>query len=291
MMKYLLNISILLLISGATLFGQRDSETIKKSFEVQKASSDFWFCLCNINGTVDVEAYDGNTIELELNKQIKGRSDDDVKQGMEELKLLVDEGEDYVKVLMESPNQTIREKDDPLACGWNWNGNRIGPRYDFQFDYKIRVPKGISVKVSTVNKGDLEVRNVEGNIYANNVNGDVILENVQGDTKAGTVNGVIEVSYVKMPKEFGSFETVNGDILVETPGNANGVFNFQTQWGKVYSDLDFSAKLAPKVTKASGKRGGTMYKISNSNGYQLGEGGPSMEFETLNGDIRIKKKK
>ncbi|WP_208506128.1 DUF4097 family beta strand repeat-containing protein [Roseivirga sp. E12] len=288
-MKYLLNILVMLMLSS-TVMAQRDTETIKKSFNVTDANADFWFCLCNINGGVTVEAYNGSTIELELKKQIKGRSQGDVKQGMEELKMLVDEGDDYVKVLMQSPNQEIIERDDPLACGWNWNGKRRRVNYDFQFDYIIKVPKGISVKISTVNQGDLDIRNVEGNIYANNVNGDVTLEDIQGDTKASTVNGVLEVSYVKMPTEFGSFDTVNGDILIETPENANGVFNFQTQWGKVYSDLDFNAKLAPKVSKTSGKNG-TMYKISNSNGYQLGKGGPTMEFETLNGDIRISKKK
>ncbi len=291
MMKHVLNVLVMLSISTLTLLGQKDSEMIKKSFSVKKSDVDFWFCVCNINGTVEVEAYDGKSIELELKKEIRGRTDSDVKQGMEELKLYVDEGAEYVKVLMESPDQMIREKDDPLACGWDWNGNRGGPKYDYRFDYKIKVPKGISVKVSTVNNGDLEIRNVEGNIYANNVNGDVTLEGIQGDTKASTVNGVVEVSYIKMPTEFGSFSTVNGDILIGTPSGVNGVFNFDTQWGKVYSDLDFDSKLAPQMKKTSGGKGGTKYKISNSNGYQIGKGGPSMEFKTLNGDIRISKKK
>lgn len=289
-MKYLLNILVILTLSSSAI-AQRDSQTVKKSFNVADARTDFWFCLCNINGGVTVEAYDGNTIELELRKLIKGRSQSDVKQGMEELKMLVDEGKDYVKVLMESPGQDIIEKDDPLACGWNWNGKRRRVNYDFQFDYTIKVPRGISVKISTVNQGDVDIRNVEGNIYANNVNGDVTLEDVQGDTKASTVNGVLEVSYVKMPKEFGSFETVNGDILIETPSKPSGVFSFQTQWGKVYSELNFDTKLAPKMVQTAGKNGEKMFKISNSNGYQIGKGGPEMEFETLNGDIRISKKK
>lgn len=290
-MKYLLNIMVLLLVSSVTLIGQNDSEIIKKSFNVEKPDAEFWFCLCNINGSIEVEAYDGKTIELELSKKVNGRTKELVSQGMSDLKLYVDEGSDYVKVLMDSPNQSVAEKDDPLACGWEWNGNRRGPGYDYEFDYTIKVPRGISVKVSTVNNGDLEIRNVGGNIYANNVNGDVTLEGIQGDTKASTVNGVVEVSYTKMPKEFGGFETVNGDILIEVPMDPSGVFNFKTQWGKVYSDLDFDSKLAPKMVKSSNRRGEAMFKISNSNGYQVGKGGPSMSFETLNGDIRISKKK
>ncbi|OEK06276.1 DUF4097 family beta strand repeat-containing protein [Roseivirga misakiensis] len=288
-MKRIINIALLMMLSIGALIAQRDSETITKSLKVKDNSKEFWFAVCNINGNVDVEAYSGNTIEIELKKQISARSADNVRAGMEEVKMLISEGDDFAKVNFEFPDQKIREKDDPLDCGWDWNGNRRKSRYSYLLDYKIKVPNGISVKISTVNEGDVSIRNVEGEIYAGNVNGDITLINIESNTKASTVNGVIEAVYTKMPSEFGSFNTVNGDILLEVPSKSSGVYNFQTQWGKVYSDLDFDSKVAPKVMKTSSGKG-TKYKISNSNGYQMGKGGPSMEFETLNGDIRIRKK-
>lgn len=290
-MKYLFNVLVLILVFNATSYGQKNSEVIKKSLKVENDNSEFWFCLCNINGSVEVEAYEGSTIELELNKQVSARNNSDVKEGMENLKVIVSQGKDYAKVIMQSPDHVIEEKNDPLDCGWSWNGNRRGVDYQYRFDYKIRVPKGISLKISTVNNGDIDIRNAGGNIYANNVNGDVALDGIRGNTKAHTVNGVIEVSYDEMPDEFGSFKTVNGNIVLRTPEKSSATYNFQTQWGKVFSDIDFDAKLSPKMVKTSGRSGETKYKISNSNGYQVGEGGPSMEFETLNGDIRLKKKK
>ncbi|MFY0593821.1 DUF4097 family beta strand repeat-containing protein [Roseivirga sp.] len=289
-MKKIFNIMVLLILSCSVLLGQRDSEVIKKSLKVNDSSKEFWFAVCNINGNVDVEAYNGNTIEIELKKQISARSNADVKTGMEEVKMLISEGDDFAKVNFEFPDQQIREKDDPLDCGWDWNGKRRRSKYSYKLDYKVRVPEGISVKISTVNDGDVSIKNVNGEVYAGNVNGDITLENIQSNTKASTVNGVIEASYTKMPTEFASFSTVNGDILISAPDRSNATFNFQSQWGKVYSDFDFDSKVAPKVMKTSSGRG-TMYKISNSNGYQIGEGGPSFEFETLNGDIRISKKK
>lgn len=289
-MKYILKTIVLMIVSSVTLLGQKDSEVIKKSLKVNDNTKEFWFCVCNINGDIDVEAYDGNTIEVELKKQISARNSNDVKLGMEEVKMRVSEGSGFAKVMFEFPDQQIEDKDDELDCGWSWNGNRNRPKYSYRLDYKVKVPRGISVKVSTVNDGDVFIKNAGGEIYAGNVNGDITLEGIQGNTKANTVNGVIEVTYNKMPKEFGSFKTVNGDILLSAPESSSAVYNFQTQWGKVYSDFDFDAKVAPKMVATSNDKG-TRYKISNSNGYQIGKGGPAFEFETLNGDIRVRKKK
>lgn len=279
-----------MVVSSMTLFAQRDSEVITKSLKVNDNSKEFWFCVCNINGDIDVEAYDGNTIEVELKKEISARSASDVKLGMEEVKMRVSEGEGFAKVMFEFPDQQIEDKDDELDCGWSWNGKRNRPKYSYRLDYKVKVPRGISVKVSTVNNGDVYVKNSGGEIYAGNVNGDITLEGIQGNTKANTVNGVIEVTYDKVPNDFGSFKTVNGDILIAAPERSSAQYNFQTQYGKVYSDFDFDAKVAPKMVATSSDRG-TKYKISNSNGYQVGKGGPAFEFETLNGDIRIRKKR
>ena len=272
-------------------FGQSKSESITKSLEVKDRNLEFWFCVCNINGSVEVEAYEGNTVEVIVEKRVSGHNQSDVDLGMKELQLRILEGEDFLRLSVESPIQRMAEKQDPLQCGWDWNEKTDRRDYWYTMDYKIKVPKGISVKLSTVNKGDILAKGVTGNIYASNVNGDVTLEEIQGDTKANTVNGKVEVSYVKMPKDFASFKTVNGDIEIFVPGNGNGIFNFQSQWGEIYSDLDFSQKLAPKVTKTAAGNG-TKYKVSNSNSYQFGQsGGASFEFETLNGDVYLRKQK
>lgn len=290
MRRKLLMTTVALMIATVA-WAQGKSETITKSLEVKNKSAEFWFGVCNINGSVDVEAYDGNTVEITIEKRVNAKNQADVDLGMEELQLKMSEGDDFAKLYVGAAEQTMVEKADPLQCGWDWNGRDYKRDYWYSIDYKIKVPKGISVKLSTVNKGDVFAKGVTGNVYASNVNGDVTLEEIQGDTKATTVNGKVEVSYVKMPKEFASFKTVNGDIEIYVPNGGNGVFNFQSQWGEIYSDLEFSQKLAPKVTKTS-TGNGTKYKVSNSNSYQFGKaGGASFEFETLNGDVYLRKQK
>ena len=272
-------------------FGQSQSETIKKSIAVKDNSKAYWFCVCNINGDIDVEAYNGKTVEVEIIKEIRSRNAEDVRQGMEDIQVSVEEGTDYARIIMTSPDQMIKEKEDPLNCSWDWNRNRRSTGYRYTLDYKIKVPEGISVKVSTVNNGDVSVTNVDGELYAGNVNGSVYLEGVAENVKAKTVNGRVNVSFRKMPSEFASFDTVNGDITLELTDKNDGVYNFVTRWGKVYSDFDFDSKVAPKMQKVTNEGSGTKYRIANSNGYQLGNGGPTLDFETLNGNIRLKKKK
>ena len=118
-----------------------------------------------------------------------------------------------------------------LAVG---TGIRTDERVDYRvrLDYKMKVPRNISVKISTVNNSDLYIKGVKGEVYANNVNGDVTLIDVESNTKASTVNGKIEVNYLKMPAEFAEFQTVNGEIDVFTPENLAATYNFETQWGE-----------------------------------------------------------
>lgn len=279
-----------MLLVSAYAYGQSQTETITKSITVKDNTKAFWFCVCNIEGDIRVESYSGNTVEVEISKEIRARDEADVRQGMEVIQVQVDEGSDYARVIMTSPNQILVEKEDPLNCSWDWNRNGNRLNYKYSLDYKIKVPEGISVKVSTVNNGDVSVTNVGGELYAGNVNGSVYLEGVSDNVKAKTVNGKLNVSMNEMPKEFASFDTVNGDITLELPEMNDGVYNFVTRWGKVYSDIEFDSKVAPKVQKVANKGGGTKYKIANSNGYQIGKGGPVLDFETLNGNIRIRKK-
>ncbi len=282
---------VLMLLSSVAGVAQKNSETIKKSFTITDFSEEMWFCVCNIEGDVEVEAYDGKTIEVEVEKSIRAKRASDVAEGMKDVNVDFTQGEGFVRARLATPQNTFREKDDSLACGWNWNRNSDRVYYRYRLDFKVKVPRGISVKISTVNNSDLYIDGVKGQVYANNVNGNVELTDIANDTKAHTVNGRIKVTYTSMPKEFADFETINGDIEVYTADQGAGIYSFDTQYGEVYSDLDFSKKLAPKMVTNKGKRGGSMYKISNSNSYQVGNGSAEIGFKTMNGNIRVRKEK
>jgi hypothetical protein len=287
MMKNIYTLIALLFTIG--LCAQTQKETVNQSFEVKGEHENFWFCLCNINGSIEAEAYDGNTIEMELEKVLFERgSDKDAK--VENLSFDVVEGSDYTKIVMNFPAMTQGYDEDALSCNnWNWSSKDAGKDYNYEFNYKLRIPRNVNVKFATINNGHVEIKNIQGEIYVSNVNGDVSVREVAGNLKASTVNGTLDISYNSMDADFGEFNTVNGTIYVFVPDNGKGVFNFDTRWGEVFSEFEFDEKMAPKLkTERDGSK--TRYKMVNSNGYRIGKGGPQLDFETLNGDIRIKRK-
>ena len=118
---------------------------------------------------------------------------------------------------------------DALSCNWNWSRVDAGKAYDYEFNYKLRVPKGINLKLSTVNEGHIEVSNVAGELQLSNVNGDVSVSGVSNNLKANTVNGVLDIAYTSMDSEFGSFST-NGTIWCFTTSSQR-CFQFRNTMG------------------------------------------------------------
>ena len=117
------------LMLASVAWAQSKSETITRSLEVKNKNIEFWFCVCNINGSVDLEAYDGNTVEVTLEKRVNGKNQTDVDLGMQELQLKSEQGDDFAKLYVSMPGQRMAEKADPLQCGWDWNGNSNWPSW------------------------------------------------------------------------------------------------------------------------------------------------------------------
>ena len=283
---------ILLLMSlmPTLVRGQQDSEIIKKQFTLPDPDTKVLLNICNVFGSVDVEAHDKNTILVEVEKVVEGRSEADVKLGMEELTVGVEQERDFIRMSVKTPYTTYHHRNDRFSCGWTYHGEEDRD-YWYRFNYKVKVPKAISVKVSTVNNGDISINGVKGEVNANNVNGSILLANIQGNTKAHTVNGGIRANYTALPPKTATFDTVNGDIEVTVPPGSNAIYTFDTRWGEVFSEFEFDKKLAPKMVALKGKQGGTQYKVQHANSYQAGSGGPGFEFKTLNGNITVKKGK
>ena len=58
----------------------------------------------------------------------------------------------------------------------------------------IKVPQRFSLKLHTVNNGDITVENVNGELEINNVNGAIELTNIGGSAVAQTVNGNLKAT-------------------------------------------------------------------------------------------------
>jgi hypothetical protein len=157
----------------------------------------------------------------------------------------------------------------------------------------IKVPQsGATLKISTVNNGDIEISNVSGEMEVENVNGNVHLTNISGSVVANTINGnMIAVFKSVDPKAPMAFTTLNGKVDVTLPTDAKAGLKMKSDRGEIYSDFDVEVdKTAPKVNRTNEKG---MYRL-NIEDWVLGKingGGPEMLMKNMNGNIYVRKAK
>ena len=148
----------------------------------------------------------------------------------------------------------------------------------------------MNLHISTVNDGVILVNNVTGIIHVNNVNGEISIKNANNTTYAHTVNGDVNVNYTGNPIEESSYYTINGDIHISYQPDLSADLQFKSMHGDFYTDFPGAALLPPSVTiKQEKKDGSIVYKLNAYTTVRFGKGGRNFKFETLNGNVYIKK--
>jgi DUF4097 and DUF4098 domain-containing protein YvlB len=131
---------------------------------------------------------------------------------------------------------------------------------------------------------------VGGTLHVNNVNEQIEIKNARGTTYAHTVNGNVSVTYLNNPPEASSYYTINGDINVNYQSDLSADLQFKSMNGDFYTDFPAAQLLPASVTKEKEKKGdGYVFKLNTSTAVRFGKGGKTFKFETLNGNVYIKK--
>src|SRR5262245_26705187 len=116
-------------------------------------------------------------------------------------------------------------------------------------DLEIQVPAGTSLTLSTVNDGEIEVADIDGEVDANNTNGGMTIKNVKGPVSANTVNGDVLVAFRgPIAAKAMAFSTLNGDIDITLPANLKADVRLRSDNGEIYADFDIALdKNPPKI--------------------------------------------
>ncbi|WP_337044310.1 DUF4097 family beta strand repeat-containing protein [Emticicia sp. 17c] len=204
-------------------------------------------------------------------------------------------------------NPNKKEKNDELASGMKRISNRGGLELSAEeknnkvvvtshtvrqpVNLTIKVPQQFSLKVSTVNNGDIVIENINGELEVNNVNGDITLTNVSGSAVANTVNGVIKANFKSVTDAPMAFTTLNGNVDVTFPVTTKMNVKVKSDRGEIYSDFDIDVdKTTPKGVRTS-QNG--MYKVSVDDWIQgkVNGGGSEIMMKNMHGNIYIRKAK
>lgn len=252
----------------------QDRETIQKSFAVSGGDR---LVVDNVNGFVHVTGYDGNRIEVNVQKDARAESQSALDRSKREVKLDIDQSGGLVRLFVDGPWRSRN--------GMNYRGDR-DYGYHVNYDFEIRVPRATAVDLKTINDGDIEVKGTSGDYAVHGLNGGIDMEGISGSGVVHTLNGKVKVAFARNPRHDCEFHSLNGaiDVYFQPPLNAD--LTFHTLNGGVYADFDVAP--AGMQVRADGSYAGYLSRRSNRNhSGRAGSGGPSLSFHALNGAIRL----
>jgi hypothetical protein len=272
-------LSTVLAAASGQQYTLSDKDEITKSFRLSE-SDNRRLVVDNINGTIKVTGYNGETIELVAHKEIKAESGEKVDEARRDVKLEIKQETNKLILYVDAP---WRNGDGTDHKGWRYYG------YDVIYNFELRVPRKICLYLKTINHGEIIVHNVEGECEISNVNAGIEMTDMNGPAQVSTVNGPINVSFSRNPVSECSFKTVNGKIEVKLQSGLNADVKLKTFNGSVYSDFDIIALPRDDRTLEEHKGSRRIYRRGSSSSVRVGNGGPQFSFETLNGNIYILK--
>jgi len=206
------------------------------------------FVLENVNGSVHVEGWDRNEVEV---RAVKTAQND--PRDVDRVEIDVESHPCRVDVHTRYPD---------------------GEGAGVAVEYHIHVPNRVLLgSVHTVN-GNLIVRGIDGGGELRSVNGDVEVLESSGRFNAKTTNGNLRLEL----RELGdgapmNLETVNGSVELGLPWDARADLNVRNMNGDLYSEFPVTSTTALPGSQAFHGR--------------VGRGGGAISVRTVNGGIRL----
>lgn len=177
----------------------------------------------------------------------------------------------------------VEEEDNTVEFGADWRANKI--------HVIARVPFRADLELSTVNHGEIDVRNVTGWLVLNNVNGPITASGITGSVIAESVNEDIDISFDALLGDGAmSFSSVNGNLTLGLPDDAAVQLHIDNARGEILSDFEVEVTASkPTITRDESQGGGVEISVESIIVANLNGGGNVIKMKTLNGDIIIRK--
>lgn len=157
----------------------------------------------------------------------------------------------------------------------------------------IKIPRGAtSIKLTTVNGGNIIADGISGDIEANNANSNIKLTNISGSAVANTTNGNVIVTFKTLDNKAAlAFTTLNGNVDVTFPATLKANLKAKSDQGDVFSDFDTAIERSPAKSTKTAKDG--MYRVTIEDWVygKINGGGPELLMKTMHGNIYIRKAK
>jgi hypothetical protein len=288
-MKHLIKSAFLLALLGIMPGHAQEKEhreVIRENISLRQQAKESTLLVKNVFGSIAIEAYNGTGIQMEVAKTIRAKNEQDLELGKRELTVKVSQAGNHIVLRPDAPYIDFDEN----RLSFKWCQDNESVPYQHQLDFTIRVPADILLNVSTINDGTIEISNTRGShLKADNINGGITLNNISGQTEVHAINGAVTISYATNPVKSSTYYSLNGDITISYQEELSADIGFTTMNGELYTDFEIARQYAKTIKNATGKGSSTQYSYVARPVVQIGKGGTAYDFETLNGNVIIKK--
>lgn len=214
--------------------------------------------LSNINGSIEVVAWDRNEVRVEATK---------TADSAETMALM--------EIKVRSTPERLSIDVDLSGARAIWRRNDVGRKA--VIDFKISVPRtAILNEVETVN-GSVSVANLTNFTKISAVNGAVTARNLRGNANLSTVNGDVNCEFDRA--EAGTkiaLNTVNGRVSLTLPSDINATIKADTLNGNIVNDFGLPVRKGEYV-------GRDLYG-------RIGTGEVDIKLDSVNGQLSILRK-
>lgn len=140
-----------------------------------------------------------------------------------------------LRVISESATYTFVEKDNVifLDTGDSWSS------VSRHAEFNLEVPRNTNVVITNGFGGEIDVTDIDGDVEIKSMNGEIELEDITGGVLVETMNGEIQAKFAKLTADKPiSFTSMNGEIEIHVPKDAQAKVRLRTQNGAILTDFD-----------------------------------------------------
>jgi DUF4097 and DUF4098 domain-containing protein YvlB len=211
--------------------------------------------LDNINGAVHIATWDRNEVKVDAIKYA------DAKDRLDDARIEIDAGKDYVSI-------RTKYRDQDLTFN---GGSRHNPA---SVEYTLTVPRTVRLDEIKLINGSLDVTGVSGEVRASCINGRLDAHNLSGRAELSTINGRLDAKFDQISGSSVELNSVNGSVELTIPSDSKAEIEASTVSGGI--ENDFGLRVNHRQFVGHDLRG------------ELGNGGPHIKLENVNGRIEIR---
>jgi hypothetical protein len=227
-----------------------------------------WIRIRNLSGSITVGAATGDNVEVTATKRWRRGDPNSVRL---ETKKFGPGNESMLICALWGERSSCDEHSYQSRSDDNDRGMRNN---DVNVDFRVLVPRGVKVGVSTIN-GTVTVDGATSEVDAGTINGDIDVTTSGGPVNAHNINGDVRARLGKVDSDAPmEFKTITGNVSVEFGNDFGADVNLHTLNGSLNTNFEMtiSGRLDPKRLRTHIGR----------------PGGPRIQISTVNGNVELK---